>query len=395
MTDAAPLSPRLLRAALAVAALAALASPERGAAGISTNVSGSVYVDYWGVTGAALPGNPRPDASAISGRIPDGVTYEASIKIGAEIHDDLSFSAKACAGCHGIDVEHVFLEYMPSAKFNVQAGRLALPFGEHSQRVDQSGHRATSAPMIYDMGRMPYAERTAFNMGVIPLPYVDNGVMVYGQFFIGHRVQTWYGAYAVGGFKGANDVDFIAMRSQPFIDNNRVPALGGRVALTWAADAGDFIGDSSLGASGVAGRYDKDGKYAYAVWGADAALRIWRLTLRGEYAERRTDLNPDAPGYGYQVVDPWFLKRGWYAELEHPIGGAVGMVYRYDELRRVGVPLPGSQAGLSPDSRMRRFTAGAMIVPVAATFVKLSAEYCDATDFQSFLSFHLGMGGGF
>ena len=395
MADPAHGAARALRTALASAALAVLALPAPVRAAVETHVSGSVYVDYWGITDIALFGEPKPGAGAIAARTPSGLTYEASLKIEVDVHEDVSFSAKACAGCHGIELQHIHVEYMPSPRFNVQAGRLTLPFGEYSNRIEQAGHRTVSAPLIYDMGRMAYGERSAMNLGVIPLPYVDNGVLIYGQFFIAGVIQTWYGLYAAGGFKGANDFDFTAMRALPYYDNNRQPAVGGRLAFTYASGAGALLGDSSVGGSFTAGRYDKAGELGYLVWGADATVRVWRLLVRGEYAERKTDLNPDAAGYRYQLVDPWFRKRGWYAELEHPLVSWLGMVYRYEELRRTGVPPPGAQAQLSVDSTIRRYTLGAMIVPVSAMFLKLNGEYCDATDFPAFLSFHAGVGGSF
>lgn len=395
MADPARDLARALRAGLAGAALAALALPGAAGAGAETHVSGSVYVDDWWIAGVAPWGAARPEAGPVIAHAQSGITYEASLKLDVDVHDEVSFSIKACAACHGIELQHVYAEYTPSNRFNVQAGRLTVPFGEYSNRIDQSGHRTSSAPLIYDMGRMAYGERSAMNLGVVPAPYVDNGVMLYGQVFFAKVIQTWYGLYAVGGFKGSNDFDFTAMRAPPYSDNNRRPAVGGRLALTYAADAGAFVGDSSVGGSFTAGRYDKAGKLGYAIWGVDATLRLWRLLLRGEYAERRTDLNPDAIGYRYQLVDAWFRKRGWYAELEHPVVSWLGMVYRYEELRRTGVPVPGSVASLSADSAIRRATVGAMVVPVGATYVKLSGEYAEATDFPAFLSVHLGVGGAF
>ncbi len=377
-------------------ALAALALPDPARAGPPASVSGSVYLDYWGITDWALvPGHERPDAQALAARTPSGLTAEASLKVNVDIHDELSFAAKACISCHGVEFEHAALDYMPSARFNVQAGRIAVPFGEYANRVDPSGHRTASAPLVYDMGRMAYGERSAMNLGVVPMPYVDTGVLVYGQFFVAQTVQVWYGAYGVAGFKGANDFDFISMRSLPYGDNNRLPAGGLRVALTYASDPGALIGDTSLGASFTTGRYDKAGKLGYRIWGADATLRVWRLLLRGEYVERKTDVNPDAPGYRFEVVDPWFRKSGWYVELEHPLGSSVGMVYRVDQLARSGVPLPSSQAALSTDGRIRRYTVGAVVAPAPAIYAKLSFEYWEPTDFPAFESFHVGLGGSF
>jgi hypothetical protein len=279
-------------------------------------------MDYWGTIEDVTP---RP---------PQSFSIDASIKMGVDVTDDVSFSAKVCVSCHGIDMEHIYVEFAPKTWFNIQAGRLAVPFGEYSQRVDPSGHKTASAPLIWDMGRMAYGGRSAMNLGILPQPYVDTGVLLYGMKWLGERIQTWYGLYAVSGFRGSNDIDWMGMRSVYYVDNNNEPAVGGRFAVTYSGDPGELVGDFSLGVSGSAGRYDKEAKLEYLLWGADASMRLGPFTLRGEYASRQTDLNPNASGYPYVLVDDWFSKEGWYAELESPLGKWMQLVLRYDSLRR-------------------------------------------------------------
>ncbi len=364
----------------ALAAARALAAP-------SLQFSGSAYVDSW-----VIPSH-QPDASQV--KAPQGITIDASMKFGVDVHDTLSFSAKACISCHGVELEHVMLDWQPKPWFNAQMGRLAVPFGEYANRIDQSGHRTSSAPLIYDMGRMAYADRTSFNSGVLMLPYVDTGLMLYGQTWLGSVVQVWYAGYAVAGLKGTNDVEWMALRSSPYADNNKVPAYGGRIALTYSSDPGAFFGDASLGASYTGGRYDRAARLQYDVAGADLSLQLWKLTLRGEYALRRTALDPAASGYQWALVDAYFDKRGFYGELEHPLGRWLVMVYRYDKLERLGVPLPGSVAAMTPDSAIERFTAGAVLTPASGIYVKLSYEYWKPTAFVAFQSGHVGFGGAF
>jgi hypothetical protein len=372
----------LARAALLAFALLAAAAGRAGDSDV--RVSGSAYVDGWIV--------PEPD---VSSRVPDGITFGGSLKIGVDVHDDLAFSAKACISCHGIEPEHVVLDYTPKPWFNVQFGRLAVPFGEYSERVDPSGHKTASAPLIYDMGRMAFGERSAFNLGVLPLPYTDTGVLVYGTFWLGGKIQVWYGGYGVAGLKGANDVDWISMRAPPYSDNNRVPSGGGRIVLAYSSDGESFIGDAHVGGSFTAGRYDRAAQLEYLIWGADAALRLGPFTLRGEYASRKTDVDPAASGYRFELVDDYFRKEGFYGELEHPLGPWLSAVYRYDELHRVGVPLPGATAALSTDSKIVRYTGGLVVTPAQAIYVKLSWERWEPTDFPTFDSYHAGLGGAF
>ena len=372
--------PRLAACAVAAALLApAAAGPTEGVI-----YSGSAYVDYWGI----------PD-KAVGSASPQGVAPMASIRLGVDVNDDLAFTAKACISCHGIDFESVALDYQPKSWFNVQIGRLSVPFGEFSNRVDPGSYKTASQPLIYDMGRMAFGSRSAMNLGVLPLPYVDTGALVYGVRWLGEKIQVWYGVYGVAGLRGSNDLDWMAMRSIPYNDNNRVPAGGGRLALSYSSDPGSFFGDANLGASYTAGRYDKDSTRGYEIWSVDATLRFAKLLLRGEYASRKTDLDPEATGYPYTLVDSFFEKNGFYAEAEVPLGGYLSAVYRYEELHRTGTPLPGSVEELSANSTFVRHTGGVVITPTAALYLKLSWEMWQTTDFGDFHTYHAGIGGAF
>jgi hypothetical protein len=383
MTDRLPLRGTSSALLFAIAAALGTPSPAR-ATGSGVAYSGSAYVDYMGA----------PDRN-VANHSPQGVAPATSIKIGMDINDELSFSAKACIGCHGIDAEHVAIDYQPKTWFNLQVGRIAVPFGDFSNRVDPGSYHTGSPPLIYDMGRMAFGSRTEMNLGVLPLPYVDTGALVYGVKWLGERIQVWYGIYGVSGLRGSNDIDWMAMRSLPYIDNNRVPSGGGRLALSYSADPGAFFGDASIGGSYTAGRYDKSAKLAYQVWAADATLRFGSVVLRGEYAARRTDLDPNATGYPFALIDPWFRKDGFYGEVEVPLGKYLTAVYRYEELRRMGTPLPGAIAEMSADSRFKRQTGGIVVTPAQSIFLKLSWEYWQTSDLGDFHTYHAGIGGTF
>ena len=60
-------------------------------------------------------------------------------------------------------------------------GRIGVPFGDISVRYDPTSHRSVSKPLMYEMGRMAYYGREYFNLGVVPQPYVDTGIVAYGQ----------------------------------------------------------------------------------------------------------------------------------------------------------------------------------------------------------------------
>jgi hypothetical protein len=372
-------------AALAIALLVAgLAAPALARAADGILYSGSAYVDYWGI----------PDRE-VAARAPRGMAPATSIKLGLDVNDDLSFGAKACVSCHGIDMELVALDYQPRTWFNVQFGRISVPFGDFSNRVDPTSYRTATQPLVYDMGRMPFGSRSAMNLGVLPLPYVDTGALVYGVRWLGARIQVWYGIYGVAGLRGSNDIDWMALRSIPYNDNNREPAGGARLAISFSANPGAFFGDASIGGSYTGGRYDREATLEYHAWAADATLRFGKLVLRGEYAARRTDLDPAATGYPLALEDPWFRKEGFYGEAEVPLGKYLAVVYRYDELRRLGAPLPGAVAELSRDSRFLRHTAGIVLSPAPSLLVKLSWDAWRTTDFGDFVTYNVGMGGAF
>src|SRR5581483_4213629 len=147
--------------------------------------------------------------------------------------------------------------------------------------------------------------------------------------------------------------------------------------------------------SGMHGAYDPDATKKYSVFGADAALRFGPVTLRAEAAWMRMNVDVTLQGYGYQLVDPWFEKGGLYAEVEHPLGSHLILLYRFDLLRRVGAPLPGDLPQMGYDSRILRYTVAAQILLGESVFLKTSYEYWYFTSFPSAHAVHVGLGGMF
>jgi hypothetical protein len=371
-----------LRALVGFFSVLALASATTAAA--SVTVSGSAYVDYWFLS------TQQARQTSLS-----PLTPEAALKVEIDVHEKVSFSARMCFGCHGLEIDRAHLDFTPSQYLNIQVGRIGVPFGEFSVRYDPTSHRTVGKPLIYEMGRMPYYGRNAFNLGVVPTPYVDTGAVVYGQLWFGESVQLWYGAYVVGGFKGTNDFDWVSMRTPYYLDNNRFPSAGARTVLTISGASGSFFRDFSLGISGMHGAYDPGAQRKYTALGLDLSLRVGPMTFRSEAAFIRFNIDPDAPGYKYALISPFVDKGGLYVEAEHPIGSNLIMLYRFDMLRRAGVPLLGALEGLSPDSRIFRYTQALQVLLGESVFVKASYEYWWLNDFQPFHSAHLGLGGMF
>ena len=372
------------RLALAVLLVLALAFPA-AAGDVNVSFAGSAYVDYWWAN--------SPSATKASMM---GITPEAAVKMEVDVNESLSFSARACFSCHGVEIDRAHVDWTPTPAFNVQAGRIGVPFGEMSVRYDPTSHRSVSKPLIYYMGRMGYYGKSGFNLGVVPQPYVETGVVVYGQVWPSDTVQLWYAGYAVGGMRGDNDFDYIAMRTSLYLDNNNEPAGGGRLMLTVSSPQPDSVfKDFSLGASGMYGHYDPLRKRAYTALGLDASLRLGPVTVRGEAAFIRIEIDPDPTLYRFELIDTYVDKGGFFVELEHPIGPRVISLYRFDLLARKGMPLPGSDPRLSADSRIYRGTLALQFLLSSTMYVKASYEYTAMNDFPSFHSFHTGVGGSF
>ena len=169
------------------------------------------------------------------------------------------------------------------------------------------------------MGRMAYGAKTAMNFGVVPQPYVDTGVMVYGV-KVAREAPGLVRRLRRRGLRGNNDLDFTAMRTPYYSDNNPEPAGGGRLAFTLGLRRRTVLGDFSVGASFTGGRYDRNARLKYVALAGDARSSSDRSCSAASTRCAETDLDPNATGYRFEVMDPYLNKEGWYAEIEHPLG---------------------------------------------------------------------------
>jgi len=100
-----------------------------------------------------------------------------------------------------------FFDLRISDELSFRVGRFTPQFGAFPIRHDPANHRTSDKPLPYDMGRM--LRTTDWNMGILPSPWVDNGVELSGAHFFSDAVQIDYAAYAVGGPRAANNpIDF-------------------------------------------------------------------------------------------------------------------------------------------------------------------------------------------
>ena len=371
---------------LALALVACLAGREVGAQEIQRNFVGSVQLDY-----LSIPTEPVAADTAL-----DGATAELSLKVGVDFSENISSNVKVCFACHGFEVGAAYFDLRVADELNFRVGRFTPSFGDFPVRHDPANHRTNDKPLPYDMGRMLHIRD--WNMSILPAPWVDNGLEINGSHFFAELSQIDYAIYAVGGPRAsaeAVDFDYIQSRTPSlyYIDNNSRPTIGGRLSATHGFSSSTHL---SLGASGMVGTYDPDNELLFWLVGADLVLRTSPFILRAEYLVRRTEMalgldpasrfryGPGADG----EYDPYFLKDGFYTELEIPLGD-VDLVARWDGLRRLGNTLATSE--LRSESIMLRYTGGFSYRLRAATRLKLSAEYYDSSDFDDEVALHIGI----
>jgi len=370
------------------AALAALGPVRRGRADTERNFAGSIQLDYLAV----------PTESIARKIALDSATAEVSLKVTQDFGDQMSASVKLCLGCHGVEAAMAFFDLRVADELSFRVGRFTPQFGLFPIRNDPANHRTSDKPLPYDMGRM--LRLGDWNLGVLPSPWVDNGVEVSGAHFFSPEIQLDYAAYAVGGPRGASDAtdfDFKQSRSEDdyYVDNNSRPSVGARVALNV------LQGQTTVtaGLSAMGGTYDPENHLDYEIAGADLMVQISRVFLRAEYLVRRTQMSlGDDPAQRFKYgpgkdgkYDPYFLKHGFYAEVEVPIGDRFDAIARWDGLRRQGNVVRTSD--LRSDSALLRYTIGGSVRVHGATRIKLSGELYDFTDFQDEIAIHLAVAG--
>ncbi|MBL8613534.1 MAG: hypothetical protein JNL38_39715 [Myxococcales bacterium] len=382
-----------LALAVLAALVVALAAPTRAEA-IERNFVGSAQLDYHLVPLHAK-GKTFPQAF-------DGFTTELAGKLAVDFNDKLSANLKVCFGCHGFEADMMYFDYRVADELNVRVGRFSPSFGAFNLRHDPANHRLADKPLPYDMGRM--LRMREWNLGVMPSPFPDNGVEVNGTHWFGDVAQLDYALYGVSGFKGnakGTDLDFTLSRSPQayYVDNNARPAGGGRVSLL--LKLGEAT-DVSLGASGLAGTWDPDNRRLYVIAGSDLTVRHDKTTLRAEYLLRRQTFDTnDASAFKYTLPSSggdFFVKHGFYTELEQGVTESLDLVARFDGIHRVGNVEKDS--ALSSKSTALRGTFGAAYALDRAFRLKASTELWrfsdgDGTGRQTELGFHLGAVGTF
>src|SRR4029077_10699995 len=163
----------------------------------------------------------------------DGFTLEANEKVSIDVSEHLSANVKVCFGCHGFELDMAYADYRFADELNLRVGRFSPAFGGFNLRHDVANHKRSKKPLPYDMGRM--LRLRAWNLGVLPSPFPDNGIEVGGTHWFGDTTQFDYAVYAIEGFKTnqAHPLDFpFGLSRMPYYgDKNSRPAVGGRLAI--------------------------------------------------------------------------------------------------------------------------------------------------------------------
>lgn len=355
------------------------------------NFAGSVQLDYLAV--------PTEDVGRDLGI--DGATVELSLKLAVDFNDEVSSNVKVCVACHGLEIGMAYFDIRSSDLLNFRVGRFTPQFGSFPLRHDPANHRTSDKPLPYDMGRM--LRSSEWNMSVLPTPWVDNGLEISGTKFVGDSGRLDYALYAIGGPKGntdAVDFDFIQSRSRDryYVDNNSRPSVGAKLGAS--LDLSDDL-SMSMGLSGMAGHYDPLNDLSYVLLGADLQLRYKRMYWRSEYLVRRTEMAlGDDPASRFKygpgedgIYDRFFIKDGFYSEVEFPVSDKVDLIGRFDGMRRLGNVVATSP--LRSESAILRYTAAMAYRLDVGLRIKSSVEFYDFSDFEDELAFHLALAGPF
>ncbi len=366
----------------ALVVLALVVGTARAQADVQRTLAGSLQLDY-----LAVPTESHPAAYTF-----DATTVELSLKMSVDFSKNASATVKACFACHGFEAAAAFVDLRAADELRVRVGRMTPSFGSFPERYDPANHRTSDKPLPYDMGRMLH--KNDWNEGVLPAPWVDNGIEVGGtHFFDDGRID--YAVYALSGPKadaGSTDFDFVRSHTpaQYYVDNNSEPIVGARISGTLEADELT----ATLGASAMAGHYDPDRKLAFEIGGADLVTKVEGVTVRAEYLVRRTQMDLGTnPTMSFKpgpdgTFDDTFSKHGFYVESEVPVG-PVDLIARFDGLRRIGnVPI---SSPLAYHASITRYTAATAARITANVRLKASLEYYQFSDFPDELALHLGV----
>ncbi len=335
-------------------------------------VQGTFATDISAIYGSAEMRNTIPEEGVV-GEYALGATFHAS--------RGLRIQVRTCVGCHDFQIQNAFGEAELSESLTLRVGRLPVPFGSLSRRVNPAQMESSTKPLPYIMGGM-VGER-AFNLGIVPAPAVDNGASIQASFWLG-PVQIGGEAAVLRGFKGTSpDIDYAVSRLFP--DNNGEPAGSGRLSVA--------VGLFTLGISGMVGTYDVDHDLGYRLAGVDLQLQFGTWSLRAEALWRETEF------FGAGLKEHVSRRRAYVVEVDGPIADRWRLFVLHDAMEMRGLfattagPLvtPGAPPFDEKSNRVFRVAGGAVFSVRPGLQIKGSVEWWSFDHFKPCAVGHLGV----
>ena len=236
----------------------------------------------------------------------------------------------------------------------LKAGRFIVPFGAYAAMSHPGAYRTLTNPLMYNMGRRVFGDAGLAGpprQPVLPMPYADEGVGLKVKVPLKPKVSAVLDLYSVNGLQQSGpDLRFFRP-SRSYVDNNSLPALGGRVSL----------GNPTLrlGGSFMTGEAQPDGTTTgpilYQLSGADITAKFKeRARFYFEYAIR-TNTKKDTPFSRPAARRTMVYGVVAEAELKLCDKPRISWLGRYDTLEFRDTLFPGS---LVPETGIDRYTWG-------------------------------------
>ena len=275
-------------------------------------------------------------------------------------------------------VIYVYGEYYMHDLANVQVGRIVIPFGRFNYLSYPNNYLPVTRPILYPSHDVDFMDRGPnFPRPFFMTTWTDLGACLYGSWWPTDDQQLWYAAYVVNGPQGADDLNWLQIQRY-WKDNNDGKHFGGRVSYS----LGD---DLSVGASGIAGRYDDWDALQHWMIGADLRLGWRDVGFWGEYIFEHVRVR-DA-----EDEEARYDQAGFTAQVDAPLFGLLedrlkafatfGRMWRTGPLLvdRDGDPFSKQANRLDPfftddvSTMVGKYSLGLAFTPVE--FVTIKAEY--------------------
>ena len=290
-----------------------------------------------------------------------------------------------------------FVDLRVVDELNFRVGRFTPAFGDFPLRHDPANHRTSDKPLPYDMGRM--LRLREWNMGVLPSPYVDQGIEVNGTHWFGeHRAARLRGVRGRRPARGPGRrrlrLDRVALgvlrrqqlrararragRAHARPDRRRDARRSAPRAwpATWTPSASTATRSAASTCTRASG---------CSTCAPSTCLRRTEMPL-GDDPDARFRYGPGEDG----EYDDYFLKDGFYVEANL---AALHAARTGRPLRRAAAhgQRARDHSTLREEQRVLRYTGGLNIVFDGSVRLKLSGEFYDFSDFSDEVAANTGV----